>query len=62
MPGLECVPSISLDSSLFYLARKMQSIGFKADANNSNGFAADKGKYVSYEFKNPELGFKSIVT
>lgn len=40
----------------------MQSIGFKADANNSNGFVADKGKYVSYEFKNPELGFKSIAS
>jgi len=29
----------------------MQNIGYKSDANNSNGFGADKGKYISYDFK-----------
>lgn len=62
LPGLEAIPAMSFDSSIFYLSRKMQSIGFKADANNSNGFGADKGKYISYEFKSPEVGFKQIST
>ena len=26
------------------------NIGYKSDANNSNGFGADKGKYISYDF------------
>jgi hypothetical protein len=38
----------------------MQAIGFKSDANNSNGFVSAQGKYISYEFKAPELGFNSI--
>jgi hypothetical protein len=53
LPGIDVVPAISFDSSIFYLSRKMQAIGFKSDANNSNGFGADKGKYVSFEFKTP---------
>jgi hypothetical protein len=48
LPGLETVPAISFDSSIFYLTRKMEAINFKADANNSNGFGGDKGKYISY--------------
>lgn len=51
LSGLEKVPSVSFDSSLFYLSRKMQVMGYKSDANNSNGFGADKGKYVSFDFK-----------
>ena len=38
----------------------MQALGFKADANNSNGFGADKGKYVSFDFKDPEISFKAL--
>ena len=38
----------------------MEAINFKADANNSNGFGGDKGKYISYQFKSAELGYKSI--
>ena len=48
MPGLEIVPAITFGSSIFYMSRKMQAIGFKADANNSNGFGATQGKYISY--------------
>lgn len=56
------MPAISFDSSIFYLSRKLQSVNFKPDANNSSGFGADKGRFISYEFKSPELGFKSIST
>ena len=51
LEGLEKVPAISYDSSIFFLSRKMQSIGYKAEMNNSAGFGMDKGKYISYDFK-----------
>lgn len=28
----------------------MKEINYKADVNNSNGFGADKGKYIAYDF------------
>ena len=62
LSGLDKVPSISFDSSLFYLSRKMQVMGYKADANNSNGFGLDKGKYVSLDFKDPSICFKEIAS
>lgn len=40
----------------------MEAIGFKPDANNSNGFGLDKAKYVSYDFKDPEVSFKALST
>lgn len=38
----------------------MQSIGYKSDANNSNGFGVDKGKYIAYDFKEKNLSFKEL--
>jgi hypothetical protein len=58
LPGLESVPAISYDSSIFYLSRKMQVMNFKPEVNTSNGFGVEKGKYISYEFKAVEIGFK----
>lgn len=40
----------------------MQVLNFKPEANNSNGFGADKGKYISYEFKSPDVGFKALTS
>ena len=51
LKGLNIVPAIGFNNSIFYLSRKMQVMGYKSDANNSNGFGADKGKYISYDFK-----------
>lgn len=39
----------------------MQNVGYKSDVNNSNGFGADKGKYISYDFKEEGMNFKKIL-
>lgn len=56
----DLVATVSKDSSIFWLSRKLQEINFQPDLNNSNGFGADKGKYFAYDFKKPELNFKQI--
>ena len=55
------MPACSRDSSIFYLGRKLKEIGFKAELNNSNGFGADKGRYIGYDFKEEELNFKKLL-
>ena len=55
------MPAISYDSSLFFLSRKMQTIGYKAEMNNSNGFGGDKGKYVAYDYREEGLNFKKVM-
>lgn len=60
LPGLEIVPAISRDTTLFYVSRKLEEMGYQPDLNNSAGFGADKGKYFSYDFKNPAVNFKHL--
>lgn len=45
------VPSVGRDSTLFYLSRKLQQIGYRPELNNSNGFGADRSKFVCYDYK-----------
>lgn len=52
--NLECmgvVPSIGRDSSLFYLCKKLQLMGYRSELNNSNGFGADRSRFVCYDYK-----------
>jgi hypothetical protein len=60
LTGLENVPAVSKDSSLFYLARKLNVMNFQPELNNSNGFGSDKGKYLAFDFKDEALNFSSI--
>jgi hypothetical protein len=46
---------------LFYLARKLTVLNFQPDLNNSNGFGVEKGKFLSYDFKDQNLNFISIL-
>lgn len=45
------IPAVSRDYSLNIFAKRLKSIGFKAESNNSLGIAKDKIKFTSYEFK-----------
>lgn len=61
LTGLENVPAISKDTSMFYLARKLNVLNFQPELNNSNGFGNDKGKYIAYDFKDSALNFANIL-
>ena len=58
----DVVATVSKDSSLFWLGRKLEGVGFQSELNNSSGFGADKGKYYAYDFKQEDYNFKSIST
>ena len=60
MAGIDNVPAVSKDSSLFYLARKLNVVNFQPELNNSNGFGSDKGKFLAFDFKDETLNFNSI--
>lgn len=47
---------------MFYLARKLTVVNFQPELNNSAGFGPDKGKYIAYDFKDPDLNFSSILS
>jgi hypothetical protein len=51
LAGLESVPAISKDTSIYYLSKKAQNLNYQPEINNSNGFGSDKGKYICFDFK-----------
>lgn len=57
---VDLVATVSKDSSLFWLSRKLQEISFQPELNNSAGYGADKGKYCAYDFKTADLNFKTV--
>lgn len=56
LSSLSLLPSVGRDNSLFYLSRKLQQIGYRPELNNSNGFGADRSKFVCYDYKLEEYG------
>ncbi len=54
------MPAVTRDLSFFFMSRKLKDMGFKPEFNNSNGFGADKGRYVGYDFKEETLNFKNV--
>ena len=55
LPVFSQIPAVSRDFSLQYLAKKYQSIGFKAELNNSSGISKTGIRHVSYNFKKAEF-------
>lgn len=61
LPVFDEIPAKSRDISLTLLSKRYQLLNYQPETKAISGISKDKIRYISYDFKNPELNLENML-